>query len=806
MPGASYVTKYLDLRDKNGVRVGDWATQPPGAKGYVICRVCVPEKHIKFTKGSLDLFRHSERNCHIECAAAAAKSKQKTLSNFITEKAEDKVLKQARDLEIILVSFLSSHGVPPNISDCLTALMKKYIPDSEIVEKMSLGATKARYLTLRGVGEHAEKETIEKVKNCDAFSIGIDESEVNKHSELEIMVKFSSENRGIENKHLGCLDLEAGNAETIKTTVFDFLEEKNIDYKGKLIDVGMDGCATMMGDKNGVHKKMSEVVDELDASGSCNAHNLSNVMKHATKAFDGDIEDALVNVYMDLGGHEGYGLKKKKEFEALCESFGFKPSPFKRFVNTRFRTHRNCLEPVLRNYDYLVKYYKSLSKPTNRQKDLRQFFVDNQYISKLKLLFIYDSNAEFSRGIDFFEEKQSHVHNTGDKLEDILVGQYRKIFDESEINYLTEDDELKRKSRRKLINLDIESAKKLDNKKVFIGQKVEQEIKSLGLTPTSSKLTWFFNAVVSYHLTACKFLQKYFKAPLGSSIISQMSGLNPKHQKHATTPSKLLSLTKKHTKVIDNIRRFDGHDKVKEEIDRYVTDEEVDDINKNTNFETFWLAVGALKDGTWPRYEVLWRFALALGTKYDATSDVERSFSVMNYIHQNSQRNMMSQETLNAHLHIRSAVENKESIAKCDKCQRGEFKNHCHCRHFEITDSLRARCKTARRLESEALKNKSLNNDQGADEEATKKREAFEKEVMERKQKLKEDLQTGKQVWSSKHLEPVFSSRKKKDENKNPAPSSTSSKRQTGSSLDETKENSSKKLKTSQSVARIPKK
>ena len=45
----------------------------------------------------------------------------------------------------------------------------------------------------------------------------------------------------------------------------------------------------------------------------------------------------------------------------------------------------------------------------------------------------------------------------------------------------------------------------------------------------------------------------------------------------------------------------------------YVTDEEVDDLNKNTNFETFWLAV---EDGTWPRYEVLWRFALALGTKY----------------------------------------------------------------------------------------------------------------------------------------------------------------------------------------------
>merc|ERR1739842_215537 len=101
----------------------------------------------------------------------------------------------------------------------------------------------------------------------------------------------------------------------------------------------MDGCATMIGKQNGVLKKMSDEVEEIDSSGSCNAHNLSNVMKHATQNFDEDVKMALVNVFLDLGGHEGYGLKKKKEFESLCASYGFKPSAFKRFVDTRFRTH-----------------------------------------------------------------------------------------------------------------------------------------------------------------------------------------------------------------------------------------------------------------------------------------------------------------------------------------------------------------------------------------------------------------------------------------------------------------------------------
>ena len=410
------------------------------------------------------------------------------------------------------------------------------------------------------------------------------------------------------------------------------------------------------------------------------------------------------------------------------------------------------MEPVIKNFDYLVKYYKSLSKPTERQKGLRKFFVDNQDISKLKMLFIYDSNAEFDRGVDFFEEKQSHVHNTGEKLEDIVVGQYKKIFDNSEIYTLMENDELKRKSRKQLIHLDIEAAKKLDNKRVFIGQNVEKEIKSLGLSPTSSSLSWFFDAVQRYHLTACKYLQKYFTAPLGSSIIANMAALNPKYQKHATTLGKLRSLDKKHMKVIENIQKFDGQNKVLEEIEKYVTDQEVDEIDKNTDFETFWFSVGKLVDGSWPRYEVLWRFALALGTKYDATSDVERSFSVMNYFHQNSQRNAISHETLNANLHVRSAVENKKSFAKCEKCQRRDFNDHCHCRLFEITDSLRARCKLARSLEVEAANEKKSSNNNAGNEELNQKREAFEKETLERKQKLREDLKQGKKNLEQQEL------------------------------------------------------
>ena len=112
---------------------------------------------------------------------------------------------------------------------------------------------------------------------------------------------------------------------------------------------------------------------------------------------------------------------------------------------------------------------------------------------------------------------------------------------------------------------------------MFIGQEVEKEIKALGLSPKSVQLTWFFDEVKRFHTTACKYLQKYFAA------------------------------------------------QTKSEIDRYVTDDDIkDEIDKDCGFEQFWEDVGNLTEGGagWLRYEVLPRFALAMGTKHSATGDV----------------------------------------------------------------------------------------------------------------------------------------------------------------------------------------
>ena len=115
-------------------------------------------------------------------------------------------------------------------------------------------------------------------------------------------------------RHFKTIDLESGDAATITETVIDAFEEEKIDVKAKLIDVGMDGCNTMIGGKTGAITRMMEEIPELSSTGSCNSHNIANAMKHATNKFNSDIQQALVDVYQDIGGARGKGFKNKKEY------------------------------------------------------------------------------------------------------------------------------------------------------------------------------------------------------------------------------------------------------------------------------------------------------------------------------------------------------------------------------------------------------------------------------------------------------------------------------------------------------------
>ena len=767
---ATNLKRYENVKDKHGVTVGSWAVQVE--PGYFKCTICKPVKTLCFKQGKGELTKHSESQRHRENYQNSSKSHQPSVLDLINKREENEVKEKATDFEIALATFYGVHGIPLTSIKCLVDLIKNAVPESEMLRKVKLGETKAHYLINQGIGKEYSEKTVDKLKHCIAFGASIDESEVNKVSQMEITVKVATK-EGVEYRHFKTLDLEAGDAQTITDTFVDAFEDENISLNDGCIDVATDGCNTMTGEKSGVITRISKKFEGIYFTGSCGAHNASNTMQHATESFDGDLKMALVDIYFDIGGAPGKGTKRMKEFKSLCKERGHIPKQFKKFISTRFRSLRTCIGPVLDNYDEIVNYYtnvkNTVKKPSPRRNRLIEMFVIREEMSRLKFEFIYAATLDFTEKIDFFESRAANVHNTADTLEDLLFGQLNKFVDESELTVYDEgSDEIKRKTRKELANLDVNTLKVLSEKSIFIGRDTTNYMKTLGLSPTSKQLAWFYEKVRKFYQTAIKYLLKYYGKALRSDLMESFTALNPNKQSHVLTPVKLKHLASKYSKVVDNIDAINGHDKLMKEITSYQTDRDIKEFDLELlNFESFWLKVGKLTDGVdWPRYEVLPYFAIGLSVKFNSNSEVERQFSLMNNIHQNRQRNCMSQESLNSYLHIKSGAGGIENRKKCSDCTHQKNNTHCHCNLVEISDSLRSRCRRARAQYFDSLQ-ESKNIGEKEKEEMKVKKAATEKRENERKLIRKEKLAKCTHFFSSSLLEPVYSNVDEKSKSKN---------------------------------------
>ena len=753
----------VDHCDKFGVKIGSWAVET--SPGYFKCQICTPSKILSFKKGKKDLLQHSESERHQKLATSNNNnSKQPSLLETLQKKKSDDTVEKAKDLENAIVLMVSRHGIQHAFVDCLVNTLKKYVVDSEIVKKLKLGKDKTGYLVNYGLGDHFEAETVEMLRNCVSFSASIDESEVNKRSELEVMVNIATKEGVNVLRHYTCLDIEKTNADTIVNKFLESFEVNNINVQDKMVGCGTDGCATMLGKNNGVQKKLRDHIPQLADVGSCNSHHLSNAMQHSLKSFDTDVKEVCVHVYQDLGGSVGLGLKRKKEYEALCLTIGHKPKTFVKFFDIRFRTIRFCTESILFNFDSLAHYYSSLKgKLSWRQELLKSFFVDRRDMAKIKLYFVHAATADLSDAVDFFESRNFNVHNAGNKLENILLTQMRKVIDESELNILSENDTIETKPRDELVNLDVDNVRKLNNKQLFIGSSVETYIKKLGLTPSSKQLNWFFSAVTKFHISAVKKLQFYFKTALESSVLKHLNSLSPNMQSHVATSHSLLYLKNNFLKVVKNID-IDGMDKINSEIHQYVTDEDVKMLDKSVDITDYWNNVGEITDGAaaWKRYEILPKFCIALGVIFVSNSEVERTFSLMNNIYQNKQRCGLSQQSLNSILHIKSGVESITRRTDCAKCDLKESSySHCHCSQVDLTGEIRISCANAAR-KYKTKRNEEQNNKDLSSDEFNKKAEEFAKAEIERLSNVKEKLSRKLEFCSQKLLEPVFDTESKK--------------------------------------------
>ena len=232
--------------------------------------------------------------------------------------------------------------------------------ESKILKKVELGRSKASYLAKNGIGKTYLDETIKKMQVSDGFSIGFDESEINKHHECEVMVMLSSKDNGIELRHYRTISLDATDAQTIVDTLLDQLDDYRIPWRMKMMAPMTDGCNTMAGSVSGVKKRLEVLVPELKDLGSCNDHHIRNAAQRGLESFDEDIRETLLNIYFDIGGAKGKGLKKKKAYEKIAKDKGRKLLALKKFGSTRFCSYQISTASILHNWNTIVDNYSSV--------------------------------------------------------------------------------------------------------------------------------------------------------------------------------------------------------------------------------------------------------------------------------------------------------------------------------------------------------------------------------------------------------------------------------------------------------------
>ena len=229
---ATKLVNFLNAVDKYNVAVGSWA-QETGRDGVARCKYC--QSNVKFASGKNELFKHSERQKHRDATPKEEGSvKQISISQAMqkiteSEKEELEIKERTREFEISIARALSYHNISGDFIDCLQRQLKTHCGDSIVVQRMRMGRSKCQVMQRMGISPTYRAETVEMMKTCDSFSIGFDESEVNKISELEIMVRVSSE-RGICLRHYRTLDLESGTAQGITDELFSQMDEDGVDY------------------------------------------------------------------------------------------------------------------------------------------------------------------------------------------------------------------------------------------------------------------------------------------------------------------------------------------------------------------------------------------------------------------------------------------------------------------------------------------------------------------------------------------------------------------------------------------------
>ena len=225
---------------------------------------------------------------------------------------------QLTEGQILFSIFVHTHGLP---SSCFTCFGRIF-PDSSIAKRWSgskdgMRQTKGDYFLTHGLYEYHHQKLVDKLKKT-FFSINIDESAVNRKSQLDVNVSFvDTEDRESTKQNFTTISMEQGTSaeEIVEALLLEF--DSAFIPPTNIVTIVTDGCSTMLGEDGGVHALLRRRLPHLPHWGGCSCHDASNILKAGVSKLNPN----LTNLFGQLHTHlSTSSLHRMREYEEFCHS------------------------------------------------------------------------------------------------------------------------------------------------------------------------------------------------------------------------------------------------------------------------------------------------------------------------------------------------------------------------------------------------------------------------------------------------------------------------------------------------------
>ena len=609
----------------------------------------------------------------------------------INRDAKDNALKA----EAMLVTACTSHNIPETFYDCLVPLLKEAIPDSKIVRNMEMGRTKGGYLLTHGIADYYRAKIVEYMKKY-PFSLNYDGSVVGRAEQLDINVSFRGDEDLIwKANYTTVVCKEGSTGEAIGNYIIKALNEDEIPLSNWVSDMS-DGCATMLGKEKGCHTILKVHVPTLPDTGGCFAHIGCNIIKQGVKTLNPNLTTIFKCIHSNL---EKHSQKKNRRFRDINEYLGQEYRHVPRFVDVRFRVVMTLVDYLEDNDTSLHAYYTEVAdeyKKGDRELSesetlILEHYLGNYILVRLQNKFLKASCKEIINFIDFFESRSIRVHQRYTKAAELLtkhMSYWLKNGGSSDGKPLTVEEMSKFKPR---------NGEKLSRRNVFIGTDTRSFIETIGLDYNSPELDEFFDSVFRFYEETTEQMIKFFKPTFDSRTVRYLEVIAPEFQRESLDRNKErwnYLLTK-----FPNIIPPDQRDAFLAEIAVYVR---LDHPDPGEPVDEWWARVADVVIDGQKAFPLMSKFALALATMYNSSSEAERDFSKQTNIYQNTHVTNLSQKKLQCKLTLQSTIAMQATFCsrcenaleeRADRKKKGEavkpYKcKHCHCNLLKPDEGL----------------------------------------------------------------------------------------------------------------------